>query len=513
MVWIPFHQGLHVSNFPINVEEVAEYCFKRWGIDRKETRRRIIVIPDEDLERWMVDPEKGQGEPDGPWNWFEDNDVTLSGTHFALDECHLFVPQGVRDAIPRRKKWRDWCSMIRHEGCAVEFLTQTVSKFDKEVFDSCDLRINLISRLADRDPVFGVPMADWYELKSWLKGEWAPVVLQVEKRRGDKGFRDIDGGKKLIGLEKRFYKLYNSYNRPHGSQSEGHEEKHVFETKGLVGLLLWFWRRNWWPFTLRLSIPVVIFFVYITGVWRPMFVGGMMFVGYVAAFVSGDEGNAFDVLRDEPAVASVEAATVETGEPVLALVDEEEPYEVLELVDGMVADDQGNTFVDGLNTKFQLQDPIYRLETDDGFEFFTLADLEDHIYNAELERRRLQVAEGRLEVLENRDAGLVMLTRQNATFDNGEIVYVGDTMQGTQNAGAILTAIDYDRRRIMFDTGIIVYLRLSDGKKRSAIGAVSDGVRRGVSDVQASAGGDDASGARDSGRRGPSDRPVSPPNQ
>ena len=87
--------GVHISNFPLNREEIAKEVSSRmkrrslWyklrhKVSEEDLIKRMQIIPDDVLQSW-------KREESGPWDYF--SGVNLKYAHIALDEVHNFVSE------------------------------------------------------------------------------------------------------------------------------------------------------------------------------------------------------------------------------------------------------------------------------------------------------------------------------------------------------------------------------------------------------------------------------------
>lgn len=255
-VWLPEEKGVHWSNFPVNFE-----AFEKKYPD---VRERVKVIPKDVLAAWA------KGEGDGPWNFFKPED--LAGSHFALDECHLYLKRTGKGCQINAERWMLWLSDIRHYHCSVEFLSQDPHKVNKCIEVHSSVRILLVNSEDRRDPLFSIPLADWYELRASVSGTYETVIWQTEERRINGKW--VQSNMERFTLDPAYFVLYNSYNN---TQAASDDEENVdvkclreFEKRGRAGLWFWFVRRNWFRLGTRLALCSVVLWL--------CFAGGFTFV-------------------------------------------------------------------------------------------------------------------------------------------------------------------------------------------------------------------------------------------
>jgi len=477
--WLPFHEGLHVSNMPMKPEALAEYCTRHYGEDRN-AQERVIRIPDEMLAAWRRPAEKDGLSGtwkymDGPWDEFGPGKRwPLSGTHIAIDEAHLYIPSA--ENLEKRRAWRNWLRELGHHGATVEFITQNLEGLDKQVDKISEIRYTIASRVSDRDPFLRIPMADWYELKGKLIGEWRPWIKQYEKRRVDKGWQNLDT--KMAELRPEFFELYESFSRPQTEDGDGAEAVHVvehqFQKSGWAGLLMWFARRNFD----RLLLCVVIA---LGGVW--LTIGGgipmllMWFLGFVKTFTGGGKVEADTKKTEVAAVAAPEG-------PGLLVNQAEQLIEA-----------QGDGFLVPVDTVIW-----------SGAEGeYKVSDVAELMGDREFLETQTQVQAEELALLRREAGDVILLTPTHATFSSGERVAVGAPILRSGNDGQTLTAISYQNRQCLLSDGSVLTLRMSEQRRTSGLLAGVQGGGRGERRDQGdgSPGGRDGDGDNNGGGRHP----------
>ena len=162
--------GSHYSNFPVNVDAVADAVVKKANFAKtgflakitapfrlkknivtvEEIKARVIVIPDDVLMSW-------RHEESGPWDYFQG--VDLKYAHIAIDEIHNFI-SATCTSIEYIKKWGDFLAEIRHRGCSFEGLTQDYKQVHDCLMSRAGLRYELIPAEDLRDPFFHIQMMD-----------------------------------------------------------------------------------------------------------------------------------------------------------------------------------------------------------------------------------------------------------------------------------------------------------------------------------------------------------------
>ena len=254
--FLPDGVGVHWSNFPINVEQLAKLALKHHKIPVEETRRRVRRIPEDVFKTWCDDD-----MVEGPWSFFgdgSDDRPPLSGVLLAIDEAHHVVPHGHKPGLPRRKKWSEFVREVRHDGATVELISQNVDAIDQNLVKIAARRLRLSSRGTDRDPFFGIPYDSWYELRSKLAGYWTGVIIEREDRRTTGGWEEVR--RKQIPLSPEVFDCYDSFAARAGVDEYGNQQKvqRQFERRSFIGLYRWF-ALKYMPELVSRSLMVVAF--------------------------------------------------------------------------------------------------------------------------------------------------------------------------------------------------------------------------------------------------------------
>lgn len=243
--------GPHYSNFPINVDAMADYCQRVHGLDPESVRDRLRFIPPEVLEEWRA-------EQGGPWEFFadrEDGTNPLDSSHVAIDEAHVYLPRGSKGGTQWRKDWEGWLGTIRHRGCTVEFLTQDDSKVATEITAHCERRIVLSSGGHHRFPLLGVRFSDLYQLAAKVTGKYRRLILVDDQQRKGSKWETVASVPRV--LSGQYFGLYESYNATEHGDSGSRGEPLEWERFGWVRFAKWFLKRNAFALTWRV-IAVVL---------------------------------------------------------------------------------------------------------------------------------------------------------------------------------------------------------------------------------------------------------------
>lgn len=268
-------RGMHISNFPLNVDAIADHVSAKinksrgiFGIFRKavtsdDIKKRLLVIPDDVLQSW-------RSEISGPWDYFQGFDLKYA--HIAIDEIHNFINS--RSSSDYLKKWDDFLGEVRHRGCTFEGLTQDFDSVDRVLSGRASIRLELIPGEDLRDPFFKIRLSDWYELKASFLGTYHKTVFMYEKRKQGSSWKVNHVSRFLITPD--YYPFYNSFSASLQEKENGVSDdasrapEHEYQRRGRLSLLLWFIRRNF--FTLFFRILVVILVIWLC------FCGGLTFI-------------------------------------------------------------------------------------------------------------------------------------------------------------------------------------------------------------------------------------------
>lgn len=233
--WLPETKGVHWSNFPVKLEKfLPKY---------PDAADRIRFIPKEELDRWA-------NYESGPWEFFKG--IDLQDSHVAIDECHNFIRKTGEGCKKNAELWQKWLGEIRHVGCKIEFLSQDPHKVNQCIEIHSAVRIQLINSEDRRDPLFGILLGDWYELRGKFVGLYETTIWQIEERRIAGKWKQSHSEK--FTLQPFYFDLYDSFNTPHGGDKKASGQQRQCEKRGWAGLLGWFGRRNAFRIGSRLAI-------------------------------------------------------------------------------------------------------------------------------------------------------------------------------------------------------------------------------------------------------------------
>lgn len=399
--FLPHNKGPVVSNLPLNIDAICDWCEKKYKgripwCTGDALRDRIRPIPDEVFQTWYDD---GHGSESGPWEYFQPGE--LQGALVILDEVHEVIQS--RSEPKTVQKWKLWLGGIRHSKAEVWGLSQDEMKIGTPFRQQCGLKIELINGEIRRDPVFQIPMADWYELRAGLiTGKWAAGVFELE-------FVKINGKWKSsqsrrFELRQEIFDLYNSYNALHGGNEDDDSaaspaDVHRFQQMTKPSLLRWFISRHWWRFGLALGVVGVL-------VWLCTGGGSAMLTGF-SEFVTSQAVGSTEASNDP-----LEKSTTEGGE------------------------------TPGNETEIEMGD----LEVSD--EAALVLEQIQEIRDELAERRRQSKLLGRI----------VCLSGDRIVFSSGLVYFVGEALEHGDHKGKIIRSINHRRRCVILNDGTKLWL-------------------------------------------------------
>ena len=397
--------GIHISNFPLNVDAIADtvykklhrggvlarlFSIKRKNITLEDIKSRIEVIPDVVLQSWKW----GRS---GPWDYFRGRDLRYC--HIAIDEIHNFVSDN--KPIEYLQQWDDWLGEVRHMGCTFEGLTQDITQVAQCLVGRASIRLEIVPGETLRDPFFKISMGDWYELKACLTGEYHKTVFEIEKRKTDRRFVTNNTRRFLIVPE--YFQYYNSFSASLSEKADGIDDKGraplcEYQKRTKIGLIFWFIRRNLFSLFSKLFLTVGV-------VWLCFFGGFSICLDYFMSLMG---------------VASASNTAQEKTESKFE--------------------------IDGLSKDVKSKELVHRLSDDEK------ARLKVDIAE---EKRRLEEAKKKKEEEEKqrfeKAYRLVFITENFVVFANGKKFKTGDVVDDTNNKnidGRKIEKIDFVDRAV-----------------------------------------------------------------
>ena len=394
----------HWSNFPIRRDAMAEAVAKRFSISRATFDEAVREIPSSEIERW-------RRQESGPWDFFHSQDIT--GCHIAIDEIHVFCGKGA--SKEHKQRWSSWLGEIRHQGATVELITQHVEKCAREIVNEATINLQLVNSETRRDPLFGIRLGDWYELRAkFLTRQYTSAVWEIEKR-------DVDGkkvvqDKRIFPLDPYYFHFYDSYSKPQaGGGAASVATKREFQKRGVLSLLLWFLGRN----ALRL-------------LWRGALIAGVVFM------LSGGGAYIFPLFLENFTGGIVKAARSKPAE-----VRKVEPPRVTPAFEGSPV---ASAIADPPPTSQPMGQVVER-------KFKELS--------AQLAAAQKEVAA--MKERESRSTALVLVTPTDVTFRSGYTYRLGDMIDFGPYEGRRVVLIWFERRAVKLDNG--QWLRMRDDGK------------------------------------------------
>lgn len=268
--------GIHISNFPLNIEAIAEEVYRKKNVINKsflskffkrkqeitvnDIKKRIFIIPDDVLVSW-------RNQTSGPWDYFSDSD--LKGAHIAIDEIHEIISFSKnQDYID---KWDEFLGQIRHRGCTFEGLTQDLKAVHPCLVNRAGLRYEIYPAENTRDPFFKILMYDWYQLKAALTGDFHKTVFQIEKKKSGSGKWRVNHSRRFLILPE-YFKFYNSFSASHqekenssASIDDNRTPQYEYQKYSRTGLFFWFVRKNFYILSIRILIYSFIAWILLFG--------------------------------------------------------------------------------------------------------------------------------------------------------------------------------------------------------------------------------------------------------
>lgn len=443
--WLPHHEGVHYSNFPIG-RVPADHTFPPTRPGETFYRRLVLAAakklkkrPDEVAHRVRRIPpcviKDWMSQRSGPWEYFAN--IDLSGAHIALDECHNFI--GSKTPHQYRALWMEWLGEARHRGAKVEFLSQNSKKVADVVDNEAGTRITLSNVADDVDPFFKIPNGDWYELRAkFLTGQYDTVTRVLTRREEDEKWRVVS--EERFRLSRYYFQFYDSYSAPLKGGKAGQTEKRQFQRRGYIGLLWWFFLRHGLRVVPKFGLAVL-------ALWVCFFGGGTTILTYW--------------LEATQAMASsnhVGASESPVAEPLVS--------------DSMPAESGRVAFAPGQGVPMEYVEAVEldRLQSQ---------------YERAVERSVMAEAEAeRLVEAQRMASAVVLLTPEAVTLRSGFTYGVGDVVDFGVFAGREIREISYEKRVVFLDDGAVLRmggdLRMFDaGAERDPAGAsaVQDDLR------------------------------------
>jgi len=247
--WATTHGGPVYCNLPLKTEAIEAYLD-----DRKIRCPELIIIPESETQQWGDDNGRY-----GPWEYFADKD--MAGAWIIIDEVHNYVSTKHPRAVVER--WKKWLGEIRHTGAVVDFVSQSESKVAKPIREHAPVRIELLNAEDRRDPICGIRIWDWYQLKAKMVGAWRPTVWRVEAQLVFGKWKPHKTDR--ITLEDAIFNLYDSFSAPTSGHGQSGKQPQPWERATWPQLLRWFVLKNFLNLFLRLMVVVAVLWLVFGG--------------------------------------------------------------------------------------------------------------------------------------------------------------------------------------------------------------------------------------------------------
>lgn len=447
------HDGPHVSNFPLGVvpedhsfppeyegetfrERIARSAAKRHRLDESELLERIELIPAEELVRW----ETGES---GPWEYFEGRN--LQDMHIAIDEVHNYCPS--KGEARRRERWQQWLGEIRHQGATVEFMTQTLMKAAKELRDEAGLHIEVKNTETERDPLFGILLGDWYELRAgFITGRYSSNVMEQERRSADGRSRNWTA-RRIFALDPWYFRFYDSFSKPQKGGNRGRAQRRQFEKLSRAKLLWWFISSNAGRLIPRLAFLLAVSWL-LFGQYLGLGGGPWVMKAAIARIQSYGTGFAPD--EEDPQGARLSASLSPTSHSSSA---EGGARSASDVAASLASD-----LEDGPETPAEITAAVVELRT---------------------RLEELEAENVALRSVIDRTSELAAIFKDGITFRNGFTYYTGEEIDYGPLAGLTVVRVLWRQRAAELDDGSVI--RMGAGVER----ALSDRVLESAADVRA----------------------------
>lgn len=402
-------KGKIFTNFPIHVDEMVEYVLQRnSGLVALDIRERIHLIPKEELDSWI-------DEKSGPWEYFKKFDI--SGSRIAIDEIHNFVHIGSSKQYV--KCWRNWLGELRHCGCEFEAITQNDSKCSPAIKQEAGIKRTLFNGEARRDPLFGIKMYDWYNLRAGFftgtytftiwEDEWYPINGKWVKSHSRK-----------VESDPALYPLYDSYSTPIAGGTKAKGKIYEYKRLSKSRLVIWFITKNLHLFFARLVLIGILTWVCFLG-------GGKVLLEWW--------------LSSTKAIASSNGTAVQTEK--IEEIPNKEKTKTSEIIDK----DQTNSAPDPTEKdleKIKLQGQIDSLVI--------------KIKELQAENTGLSSKLDDLQKQSEAQSVLVSLSPDSVTLKNGQTFYINETINFGPYQGCSIKGINYRARTVYLSDGRVLSL-------------------------------------------------------
>lgn len=262
--------SVHWSNFPIVFEDREDEGGSRIkglvslagerGISEDEVRRRVRVFPSDVVELCRNRDLKRGEEPYCFWHYFEEEGLSISKCHIAIDEIQYYC--GRRSNPKVKKLYEEFLGGGRHTGSTWEFLTQHPDKVAKCISMHTTVRLVIEKAEGRRDPWFRIPYYDWYQIRYLIFRKYNPASWIMEQRKQLIGSRvhwaEVEA--RFFHFKQQYFGAYNSYSTTEGTGGlTGVAQDPPCKRFGPFRLIAWFLSRNWWRLMFNSTVATILF--------------------------------------------------------------------------------------------------------------------------------------------------------------------------------------------------------------------------------------------------------------
>lgn len=404
--FLPMTAGIFCSNLPLFAEKIAAMVSAKTGEPPSVYEDRLRKISPETLKEWAE--ERG-----GPWLTFDG--MSIEGWHIAIDEAHNFI--GEKHSKDHKRKWQQWLGELRHRGATCMLISQDDAKVAREVIAEAGFRMTICNSEERRDPLFNIPMGDWYELRAkFVSGAYESSAWEVHYRKLMRKW--VKEYEKKWPFRDDYFAAYDSYSTPHAGGVKAKGPPHLYKKHSHLWMLKWFVLSHPWPLFSRCLLAAVI-------MWVSFFGGAKIIMNEFMWQLSGKRQAA---LKAKQGKASAVVVDPVTGEPTLA-----DPVETAVMLRR------------SLNETEQAGKDI---------------------------QQRMEVAEKAVAELQALLAAGYVITALGpdwCSFETGDVYKIGQTIEGGPYVGQKLVAVDWERRRVEFSSGEVVFLGSRPAARKTAL--------------------------------------------
>jgi len=425
-------QPIHYSNFPIKFEPWTDVngvarpgliaLAAELGFDEAEVRRRVRVIPAEEMERWRNNGLRGRSQKlvaHGPWDYFGEEfaaERPLAGAYISIDECHNYIPVTAAGVV--QDAWSQFLGELRHRGATIEFLSQHEAKVHKCIQHETEVRFELVNNDLKRDPFFKITCYCWRQLRAKLGMNATPSYWQLEYRQIMGKWRLVDGGAMHYRVDPRLYGAYDSHAQPVAGGKAGGPGLEEAERYSWPRFLAWFVLENLSQLTVK-GLYLTLFILAV--VFRSQLFG--IYFWFFSSVVPGQQDG-------EP--KATDAAAVVEASPVDRTRAELEKLGVV----APAADDRDAEVL--LAQARRVNELLDRVD--------------------EAEAQRILAEKMAAELLAQATAAhaVVAICGDVVVLRNGDRVRVGEAITGGEFAGRRIKGVDHERRAVRLAGGEVL---------------------------------------------------------